>query len=88
MNKLVKNGHHINTITSHSFSILRNIGGIRPYFDTETIIQVLILSRIDYFNSLLEGSANYQLAKLQGIQTMGYRIIYNLRKYDHITEHM
>ena len=33
-------------------------------------------------------AANYQLAKLQRIQNMGCRIIYNLRKYDHITEEM
>ena len=85
MDKLMKNGHHINIITSHWFSILRNIRGIRPYLDietTKTIIQALILPWTDYCNSLLEGSTDYQLTKLQRI------IIYNLRKYDHITEHM
>ena len=88
MDKLM-NGHHINVITSHSFSILRNIRGTRPYLDietTKTIIQALILSRIDYCNSLLEGSANYQMVNLQRIQNVGYRIIYNVRKYDHFTE--
>ena len=67
MDKLMMNGDHINAITSFSLSILRNIRGIRPYLDTETtkdIIQALILTRIDYCNSLFEGSANYQLAKL------------------------
>ena len=58
------------------------------YWDHQDSHQAIILSRVDYCNSLLEGSANYQLAKLQKIQNMGCRIIYNLRKYDHITEHM
>ena len=31
---------------------------------------------------------NYKLAKLQRIQNVGCRIMYNLRKYDHITEHI
>ena len=91
MDKLMKNGHHINVITSQSLSILRNIRGIRPYLDietTKTIIQAFILSKFDYCSSLIEGSTDYQLAKLQRHQKMGCRIIYNLRKYDHITEQM
>ena len=91
MDKWMKNRHHINIITSHSFSILGNIRSIRPYLDietTKTIIQALTFSRMDYCNSLLEGSANVQLAKLQRIQNMGCRTIYSLRKYDHIPEHM
>ena len=87
----MKNRYHINVLTSYSFSILRNIRGTRPYLDietTKTTIQALIHPRIHYCDSLVKGSANYQLAKLQRIQKMGCRIIYNLRRYDHITEHM
>ena len=77
----MKNGHHINIITSDSFSILINIRGVRPYLDigtTKTIIQSLKLSRIDLCNSLLEGSTDYQLAKLQRIQNMSVCMEYEV----------
>ena len=52
------------------------------------IIQALVLSKVDHCNSLLAGTAGYQLDKLQHIQNMACIIIINLRKYDHISENM
>ena len=52
------------------------------------IIQALVISKLDYCNCLLLGSAEYKLDKLQKIQSMSCRIIYNLSKYDHVTDHM
>ena len=40
---------------------------------------------LDYCNSLLAGSAKYQLEKLQRVQNMACRVVNNLRKYDHIS---
>ena len=51
-------------------------------------MQALILSRLDYCNSMLQGSANYQLHKLQKIQNMVCRVVCNLKKYDHVSNHM
>ena len=47
-----------------------------------------MLSKLDYCNSLLVGSAKYQLDKLQHIQNMACHVICRLRKYDHITNSM
>ena len=67
------------------YCMLHNIAKIRPCLDTKAvqlIIQALVLSCIDYYNSLLAGSAQYQLDKLQCMQNMN---ICNLRKYDHVS---
>ena len=52
------------------------------------VIQVLVLSKLDYCNSLLAGTTGYQLDKLQCIQNMACIVITNLGKYDHISENM
>ena len=52
------------------------------------IIQALVVSELDYCNSLLPGTAGYQLDMLQCIQNMACRVITNLYKYNHISENM
>ena len=54
------------------------------------IIQALVVSKLDYCNSLLAGTAGYTLDKLKHIciQNMSCRVITNLHKYDHISENM
>ena len=47
-----------------------------------------MLINIDYCNSLLAGSSQYQLNKLQQIQNKRCQIICNIRKYDHISSAM
>ena len=47
-----------------------------------------MISKLDYCNSLLLGSAQYQLDKLQCIQNIACHVVTNLRKYDHITVSM
>ena len=91
MDSLLKNGSHINKITSSSYCKLCDIARIRPSLDSKTaqlIVQALVLTNIDYCNSLLAGSSQYQLSKLQRIQNMSCQIICNIRKYDHISSAM
>ena len=88
MDSLLKNGPHINKITSSCYCKLQDIAKIRPYLDTklvQLIVQALVLSNIDYCNSLLAGSSQYQLDKLQCIQNMGCQVICNIRKHDHVS---
>ena len=55
---------------------------------TKIMMQALVLSKLDYCNSLLMGITDYNLDKLQKIQNMTYRIIFKLRKYDHVPDHL
>ena len=88
MDQELKNGVHINKLSSVLYFTIRKIAQIRPLLDRDTtkiLMQSLVLSRIDYCNSLLLGSAQYQLDKLQRLQNMACRIICQKRKFDHIT---
>ena len=89
MDCLMKNGFHINKITVQTFITLWNIKDIRRYLNRDTtkaIIQTLVMSKIDYCNSLLDGSA--QIQKIQRTQNMACWVICNLNKHDHITDSM
>ena len=64
MDQELKNGVHINKLSSVLYFTIRKIAQIRPLLDRDTtkiLMQSLVLSRIDYCNSLLLGSAQYQL---------------------------
>ena len=91
MDNLLKNHIHINKLTSSLYHHLWNIHKIRGKLDFEsanTITQALILSKVDYCNSLLLETASYQLDKLQCIQNMACWVVLKLRKYDRVTEPM
>jgi hypothetical protein len=52
----------VNSITKSCFYQIRNIGRIRQYITDEackTLVQALIISRLDYGNSLLQGSPRF-----------------------------
>ena len=69
MDNLLKNHHHINRICSQLFCIIKSVQAVHSRLDHDTtkiIIRALVLSRLDYCNSLLVGLAKYQIEKLQG----------------------
>ena len=91
MDKYLKYKDHINRITSNTYNILRKIHQPRSLLDkhtTKIIVQALVLSKLDYCNSLLLGSPEYQMDKLQHIQNMTCRVIFQLRKHDHIMQYL
>ena len=66
--KELKGTAHINKITSSCIYTIRNVARIRHLLDldtTKTLMQALVLSRMDYCNSLLLGCSGYLLQKLQ-----------------------
>ena len=82
---------HINKLESVSFGTIRKIARIWHLLDVDTckiLMQSLVLSCIDYCNSLLLGTAKYRIGKLNTILCMACRVIYDKRKYDHIREVM
>ena len=52
------------------------------------MVQALILSKLDYHNSLLAGTPECHLSWLQHVQNMVCRVVCNLRKYDHVSASM
>lgn len=85
----LSNNVHVNKICSNSMMMLRNIRSIRYKLDedtTKTLVQCLVISRIDYCNSLLLGTPKYLLNRLQKLLNMGARIVFCIKKYDHVTQ--
>ena len=82
---------HINNLSNTLFFVSRNIARVCHLLDQDSIkiiVQALIMSKLDYCNSLLIGSTKYNLQKLQKIQNMCCHIILEVRKYDSITPHL
>ena len=52
---------------------------------TQQLVQALVLSRLDYCNSLLAGLPSSQVARLQRVQNAGARVIACVPRYDHIS---
>ena len=91
MDNELKSTIHISKLTSILFITIRKIAKIRHQIDKETtkiLMQTLVLSKLDYCNSLLIGVNEYNLNKLQRIQNMACRVINNLKKHNSITSHL
>ena len=59
---------HVNTIVSHCYKLLKNIGRIRKIITkkhTEMLVHAVISSRLDYCNSLLFNISKSNMYKLQ-----------------------
>ena len=89
-NKL-KSGMHVNKLTSALYITIKRTASIQHLLDEKTtkiMIQALVLSKLGYCNSIFMGMTDYNLDKLQKIQNMTCRIIFKLRKYDHVSDHL
>ena len=67
---------------------LYRIRKIRKYLTkeaTETLIHAFIFSHLDYCNSLLFGLPDNQLDKMQRVQNIAARLVYQLPKFSHVT---
>ena len=63
---------------------LHNIGRIKRFLsfeDRKSIVQVIVMSRIDYCNSLLYGVAATNFSKLQPVQNAGDRLVRSLPRH-------
>ena len=87
----LKHSLHVNKLTSIPFNIIHNMSRIRHLLDietTKTLVQALVLSCLDYCNSMLLGIPNYNIHKLQCIQNMSARIVLQLPRRSRITCHL
>ena len=69
---------------------LRNLIHVKKSLTTEIkiiLVTNIILSNIDYCNSLLANATNKDLKPLQRVINRSIRFIFNLRKHDHISQY-
>ena len=67
---------------------LYNIRRIRTFLTkdaTQLLVQALVISRLDYCNSLLAGLPASATKPLQRIQNAAARLVFNLHKFSHVT---
>ena len=81
----------INNLCKSSYYFLYNIRKIRKYLTkdlTATLVHALVISRLDYCNSILYGLPAYQIAKLQRVQNTAARLVYMIPKFTHISPYL
>ena len=69
---------HVNSIVSHCYHLLKNIGRIRNILSdehTEMLVHAVITSRLDYCNSLLINISKSNVFKLQKVQNAAARLV-------------
>ncbi|XP_062859432.1 uncharacterized protein LOC134321553 [Trichomycterus rosablanca] len=79
---------YIANMTRSCRFLLYNIRKIRPFLSreaTQILVQSLVISRLDYCNSLLAGAPMATIKPLQLIQNAAARLVFNQPKHCHIT---
>ena len=79
---------HVNAICRNAFFHIHRIGLIRKFLTHKaavTITHALVVSRLDYLNSLLVGLPADTIAKLQRVQNCAARVISGISRSDHIS---
>ncbi|KAK3553381.1 hypothetical protein QTP70_003544 [Hemibagrus guttatus] len=79
---------HVTNVTRSCRFLLYNNRRIRPFLSTQAtqvLVQSLVISRLDYCNSLLAGLPLNAIHPLQMIQNAAARLVFNLPKFSHTT---
>ena len=79
---------HVNSVCRSCYAQLRHIGHIRQHLTihaTNSLVNYLVTSRIDYCNSLLNGFPKTTLNKIQHVQNTAARLITRTSRRSHIT---
>ena len=79
---------HVNQLTAHCYSSLRRIKSCRRALSrtaSVTLINSLIVPRLDYCNSLLAGCSNHLVDKLQRVLNSAARVIFGGDRREHVT---
>ena len=82
---------HVTNIARTCYFELRRLASICRFLTstaTATLVSVVVMSRIDYYNSLLFGSTHDVTFHLQRIQNYAARVILRLPKSSNITTHL
>jgi hypothetical protein len=81
--------NQIALLVSRCFGALRQLCSVRQYVNVpviQTMVTSLVLSRLDYANSVLYGLPAVNIRRLQSVQNAAARLVFNLRRSDHLTD--
>ena len=79
---------NIASVTRSCRFVLYNIRRIRPFLTenaAQVLIQALVISRLDYCNSLLAGAPTSAIKPLELVQKAAARLVSNRPKFTHTT---
>ena len=79
---------HISSTISQGYRLLKNVAAIRKYLSVEhlkSLVNSIVVAKVDYCNSLLYGVSADNKGKLQKFQNSCARLIYRKRKCDHVS---
>ena len=82
---------HINAKTKSAHNQIRNIWTLRKYLTenaAKSLVNTLVIPKIDYCNSLLFGVKQSLRMKFQRVQNASARLIKKSKKRQHITPHL
>ena len=74
------------TCVPHCLILLRSIRYLVSASVFQSLVTALVLCRLDYGNSTLVGLPVYLQRRLQSVQNAAARLIFRLRRSDHITD--
>ena len=80
--------NHIASVAKSCRFALFNIQKIRPFltqYATQLLVQAMVISRLDYCNSLLAGLPTCAIKPLQMVQNVAARLIFTQPKRAHVT---
>jgi ribonuclease P/MRP protein subunit RPP40 len=80
---------HVNVIVSRCFAALRQLRAVRRYVSAsvmQSLVTSLILTRLDYCNSVLFGLPAIQIRRLQAVQNAAARLVFGIRRSEHISD--
>ena len=66
--------------------IIHSKGDCLTHHATELVVHFLVISRLDYGNSLLYGLPDQLLDKLQRVQNAAARVMVKASRYHHVTQ--
>ena len=77
---------HVSAVVKASFAALRRIRSVRrsvPRCALLTLIQALVVSKIDYYNSVLAGLSDTLLRRLQSVLNTAAWLVFSARRSEH-----
>ena len=80
--------NHVSSICKTINFHLRNLSQVGIFIDEITChhaVRALVTARLDYANSLLQGSSSKEIKRLQRLQNRAAKLIFKAKKYDHVS---